>query len=163
MPAGETYHDLKRLLRGLNLNTVAEEAHRPNMGECWARDGDDHDPRRLRARARAGSATSRPAGRRGSTTTSLAGSPSRSRPGLEHVVVTSVDRDELADGGAAVFAETIRRQPRGVPGLVVEVLIPDFDGDGAPLRGDRGGAGDPQPQSRDGAAAVAGGSAARPV
>jgi lipoic acid synthetase len=135
MPSGDNYQDLKRLLRGLNLNTVCEEAHCPNIGECWdqrtatimilgdtctracgfcnIKTGrpewfDDDEPRRV-AEAIAGL-------------------------GLEHVVVTSVARDDLPDGGAHVFAETIRRLRDACPGMGVEVLIPDFNGAEAPLR-----------------------------
>lgn len=135
LPSGENYHDLKRLLRGLNLNTVCEEAHCPNIGECWdqrtatimilgdtctracgfcnVKTGrptwfDDDEPRRV-AEAIAGL-------------------------GLEHVVVTSVARDDLPDGGAHVFADTIRLLKERVLGMGVEVLIPDFNGEEAPLR-----------------------------
>ncbi len=135
IPSGENYHDLKRLLRGLNLNTVCEEARCPNIGECWdqrtatimilgdtctracgfcnIKTGrpewfDDDEPRRV-AEAISGL-------------------------GLEHVVVTSVARDDLPDGGAHVFAETIRRLKVACPGMGVEVLIPDFNGAEAPLR-----------------------------
>lgn len=135
MPSGDNYHDLKGLLRGLGLNTVCEEARCPNVGECWdqrtatimilgdtctracgfcaIKTGrptwfDDDEPRRV-AEAIAGL-------------------------GLEHVVVTSVARDDLPDGGASVFAETIRRLRASNPGMGVEVLIPDFNGTDAPLR-----------------------------
>jgi lipoic acid synthetase len=135
VPSGETYRDLKGLLRGLNLNTVCEEAHCPNIGECWdqrtatimilgdvctracgfcnIRTGrptwfDDDEPRRV-AEALAGL-------------------------GLEHVVITSVARDDLPDGGARIFAETIRQVRERCPGIGVEVLIPDFNGEEAPLR-----------------------------
>ena len=135
MPAGDNYHDLKRLLRGLNLNTVCEEAHCPNIGECWdqrtatvmilgdtctracgfcnIKTGrpdwfDDDEPRRV--------------------------AEAISQLGLEHVVVTSVARDDLPDGGAHVFAETILRLRAGNPAMGVEVLIPDFNGSEASLR-----------------------------
>jgi lipoic acid synthetase len=135
VPSGENYQDLKRLLRGLNLNTVCEEAHCPNIGECWEQRTatimilgdtctracgfcniktgrpdwfDDDEPRRV-AEAISGL-------------------------GLEHVVVTSVARDDLPDGGAHVFADTIRRLHEACPGMGVEVLIPDFNGAEAPLR-----------------------------
>jgi lipoyl synthase len=135
LPSGENYHDLKRLLRGLNLNTVCEEAHCPNIGECWdqrtatvmilgdtctracgfcnIKTGrpdwfDDDEPRRVAEAIR--------------------------ELGLEHVVVTSVARDDLPDGGAHVFAETITRLRAGNPTMGIEVLIPDFNGEEAPLR-----------------------------
>ena len=135
IPSGDNYHDLKRLLRGLNLNTVCEEAHCPNIGECWdqrtatimilgdtctracgfcnIKTGrpdwfDDDEPRRV--------------------------AEAVAQLGLEHVVVTSVARDDLPDGGAHMFAETIRRLRDACPGMGVEVLIPDFNGAEAPLR-----------------------------
>jgi lipoic acid synthetase len=135
VPSGDNYHELKGLLRGLSLHTVCEEAHCPNIGECWdqrtatimilgdtctracgfcaVKTGrptwfDDDEPRRVAA--------------------ALSGL------GLEHVVVTSVARDDLPDGGASVFAETIRQIRRTSPGMGVEVLIPDFNGDEASLR-----------------------------
>jgi lipoic acid synthetase len=135
MPAGEAVRDLRHLLRGLDLNTVCEEARCPNLGECW-------DQRTAtvmilgdvctRACGFCAIATGRP-------TWFDADEPRRvaeavAAMGLEHVVVTSVARDDLPDGGASVFAETIRRLRERCPGLGVEVLIPDFNGDAAALR-----------------------------
>ena len=110
MPSGDNYHDLKGLLRGLiaqhGLRGGPLPEHRGVLGPAHRH---DHDPRRhvhpgLRLLRR----QDRPA-RPGSTTTSRAASPRRSAQlGLEHVVVTSVARDDLPDGGARVFAETIR-------------------------------------------------------
>jgi lipoic acid synthetase len=135
MPSGDNYHDLKGLLTGLNLNTVCEEARCPNIGECWdqrtatvmilgdvctracgfcaIKTGkptwfDDDEPRRV-AEAVAGM-------------------------NLDHVVVTSVARDDLPDGGAGAFAATIRELRARSPLMGVEVLIPDFNGEEQPLR-----------------------------
>ena len=135
IPSGETYHDLRRRLRGLNLNTVCEEAHCPNIGECW--------DQRTATIMILGDTCTRACGfcniKTGRPTWFDEDEPRRVADaldglGLEHVVVTSVARDDLPDGGASVFAETIRQLRSRIPGMGVEVLIPDFNGDEAPLR-----------------------------
>jgi lipoyl synthase len=135
LPSGENYHDLKRLLRGLNLNTVCEEAHCPNIGECW--------DQRTATIMILGDTCTRACGfcnvKTGRPTWFDDDEPRRvaeaiEQLGLEHVVVTSVARDDLPDGGAHVFADTIRLLHERVPGMGVEVLIPDFNGEAAPLR-----------------------------
>ena len=135
MPSGEHYQDLKRLLRGLNLNTVCEEAHCPNIGECW--------DQRTATIMILGDTCTRACGfcniKTGKPTWFDDDEPRRvadalENLGLEHVVVTSVARDDLPDGGAHVFAETIRQLRERIPGMGVEVLIPDFNGAEAPLR-----------------------------
>ena len=135
LPSGENYHDLKRLLRGLNLNTVCEEAHCPNIGECW--------DQRTATIMILGDTCTRACGfcnvKTGRPTWFDDDEPRRvaeaiEQLGLEHVVVTSVARDDLPDGGAHVFAATIRLLRERVPGMGVEVLIPDFNGEEAPLR-----------------------------
>jgi lipoic acid synthetase len=135
LPSGENYHDLKRLLTGLNLNTVCEEAHCPNIGECW--------DQRTATIMILGDTCTRACGfcniKTGKPTWFDDDEPRRvaeaiQQLGLEHVVVTSVARDDLPDGGAHVFADTIRLLHEQVPGMGVEVLIPDFNGDEAPLR-----------------------------
>jgi len=135
MPSGDNYHDLKRLLGGLNLNTVCEEAHCPNIGECW--------DQRTATIMILGDTCTRACGfcnvKTGRPTWFDDDEPRRvaeavSQLGLEHVVVTSVARDDLPDGGAHAFAETIRLLRERVPGMGVEVLIPDFNGEEAPLR-----------------------------
>jgi len=135
LPSGENYHDLKRLLRGLNLNTVCEEAHCPNIGECW--------DQRTATVMILGDTCTRACGfcniKTGRPDWFDEDEPRRvaeaiSQLGLEHVVVTSVARDDLPDGGAHVFAETIRRLKAGNPAMGVEVLIPDFNGEEQPLR-----------------------------
>ena len=135
LPSGENYHDLKRLLRGLELNTVCEEAHCPNIGECW--------DQRTATIMILGDTCTRACGfcavKTGRPTWNDEDEPRRvaqaiAELGLEHVVVTSVARDDLPDGGAHIFAETIRRLKAVSPLMGVEVLIPDFNGEEAPLR-----------------------------
>ena len=134
MPSGENYHELKGLLRGLSLNTVCEEAHCPNIGECW--------DQRTATIMILGDTCTRACGfcavKTGRPTWFDDDEPRRvaeavSTLGLEHVVVTSVARDDLPDGGASVFAETIRRMRDRSPGMGIEVLIPDFNGNDAAL------------------------------
>ena len=135
MPSGETYHDLKRLLSGLNLNTVCEEARCPNIGECW--------DQRTATVMILGDVCTRACGfcavKTGRPTWFDDDEPRRvaeaiAAMDLDHVVVTSVARDDLPDGGAGAFAATIRELRARCPGMGVEVLIPDFNGEEAPLR-----------------------------
>ena len=126
-PVSKEYHETRKLMRALGLNTVCEEAACPNIGECWKQKHatvmilgavctractfcnvatgrpdllDPHEPRRV---AEAVAAL-----------------------GLSHVVVTSVDRDDLDDGGAGHFAQTISAIRTAAPGTTIEVLTPDF-------------------------------------
>ena len=126
-PHGEAFFETKRLVKELRLHTVCEEAHCPNIGECWGHKTatfmllgdvctrncgfcavthgrpaavDPHEPQRVAAGV--------------------------VRLGLRHVVVTSVDRDDLADGGAGHFARTASAIKACVPDCTVEVLVPDF-------------------------------------
>jgi lipoic acid synthetase len=128
-PGGENYAQVRRVMHGLRLNTVCEEAHCPNVGECWEhraatfmilgdvctrncaycavahgtpRPLDDDEPRRLAEAVAA--------------------------MGLRYVVVTSVDRDDLPNGGAEQFAAVVRETRLRLPEAAVEVLIPDFKG-----------------------------------
>ena len=135
LPSGENYHDLKRILRGLTLNTVCEEARCPNIGECW--------DQRTATIMILGDVCTRACGfcavKTGRPTWNDEEEPARvaeaiAQMRLEHVVVTSVARDDLPDGGAHIFAETIRALRHAVPSMGVEVLIPDFNGGDAPLR-----------------------------
>jgi lipoic acid synthetase len=135
MPSGDDYHELKGLLRGLSLNTVCEEAHCPNIGECW--------DERTATIMILGDTCTRACGfcavRTGRPTWFDDDEPRRVAEaigglGLEHVVVTSVARDDLPDGGASVFAQTIRAMRATSPGMGIEVLIPDFDGSAEALR-----------------------------
>lgn len=134
-PGGANYVALKGLMRELELHTVCEEAHCPNIGECWEHRAatfmilgavctrncsycavahgtpaalDEHEPVRLAAAVE--------------------------RMGLRHVVITSVDRDDLANGGAEIFAAAIAEIRRRTPETSVEVLIPDFKGSEEALR-----------------------------
>lgn len=129
MPQGERYAEIDDLMRGQKLHTVCEEARCPNLGECWSygtatfmilgeictracafcavssgrpRGLDVEEPRRVAVAVKA--------------------------MGLRHAVITSVDRDDLPDGGAGIFAATIRAIHDGVPDCQVEVLTPDFQG-----------------------------------
>lgn len=135
LASGENYARVKGLVTGQKLHTVCEEARCPNMGECWnagtatfmilgdvctrscgfcnVKTGrpeflDTDEPRRVAEAIRTMS--------------------------VKHAVITSVNRDELDDGGAAIFAETIRLARAARPGITVEVLIPDFRGDARALR-----------------------------
>ncbi len=134
-PGGPNYLRLKALMRSQGLHTVCEEAHCPNIGECWESgtatfmilgdvctrackycavahgmptELDQDEPRRV--------------------------ADSAVTMGLEHAVITSVNRDELKDGGASIYAETIRQVHARLPGCTVEVLVPDFKGNEEALR-----------------------------
>ncbi len=135
LPSGLNYRDLKSILADLTLNTVCEEAHCPNIAECWEQ--------RTATIMILGDTCTRACGfcavRTGRPTWNDEDEPRRVAEairlmGLEHVVVTSVARDDLPDGGAHIFAETIRALRHECPGMGVEVLIPDFNGDPEPLR-----------------------------
>jgi lipoic acid synthetase len=128
-PGSENYLRLKGIMRDLRLNTVCEDAHCPNIGECW-----HHGTATFmilgdictRACAYCAVAHGKP------NELDLA-EPGRvaeavERMGLQYAVITSVDRDDLADGGASIFADTIRQTRARVPGCRIEVLIPDFQG-----------------------------------
>jgi lipoic acid synthetase len=131
---GTGYRGLEDLVEGLGLHTVCQEATCPNIYECWSAGtaaflllGD--------VCTRACSFCDVTTGRPGPLDP---GEPQRvaeavARLGLRHAVLTSVDRDDVLDGGAEVFASAIRRIRERVPECAVEVLIPDFKGDAAPL------------------------------
>ena len=128
-PGGPRYIRLKGLLREWNLHTVCEEAHCPNIGECW----EDLTATFMilgdvctRNCGYCAVAHGRPVWEDREEPERVAGAVKAL--GLEHVVVTSVNRDDLADGGAAVFAATVRAIRREAPGCRVEVLVPDFQG-----------------------------------
>jgi lipoic acid synthetase len=135
MPGGPAYQNLQRLMRTKALHTVCEEAVCPNIGDCWGRGTatfllmgdtctrscgfchirtgrparlDEDEPRRVAEAVQA--------------------------MGLKHAVLTSVNRDELPDGGAHIFARSVELIHQQVPGCSVEVLIPDFKGDAEALR-----------------------------
>ncbi|MBE3552902.1 MAG: lipoyl synthase [Kyrpidia tusciae] len=132
---GENYRELKALMRGQTLHTVCEEARCPNLFECWShRTATFMILGRICTRAcRFCAVTS------GRPTELDLQEPERVAEatvamGLRHVVVTSVARDDLEDGGAEIFASTIRAIRRRAPGCSVEVLIPDFQGQEMSLR-----------------------------
>ena len=129
LPSGEVHGRVKTLVRGKSLHTVCEEARCPNMAECWS----------------AGTATFLILGKECTRNCAFcavsSGAPLPLNPrepldvaravrsmGLRHVVVTSVTRDDLPDGGASVFAGTIEAIRRESPSCSIEVLIPDFQG-----------------------------------
>ena len=135
IPGGEGYFRLKTLMHAQKLNTVCEGARCPNIGECWG----------------AGTATFLILGdvctracRFCAVKTGLPPEYDLDEPrriadavrqmGLRYAVITSVDRDDLEDGGAFLFAETIRRTREACPGIRIEVLIPDFRGSVDALR-----------------------------
>jgi len=133
-PGGPQYLRLKGLMRQWNLHSVCEEAHCPNIGECW----EDLTATFMIL----GDVCTRNCGYCAVTH----GKPvweDREEPervgravgelGIEYVVITSVNRDDLADGGAAHFAATVRAIRRHAAGCRVELLIPDFQGNGAAL------------------------------
>jgi lipoyl synthase len=126
-PVSPEYHETRRLMRELRLNTVCEEASCPNIGECWK---ERHATVMIlgavctRACTFCNVATGRPQSvdpdepqRVGAAVARLA---------LAHIVVTSVDRDDLADGGAGQFVATIAAIRRAAPATTIEVLTPDF-------------------------------------
>ncbi len=131
LPSGTGYNRLKDNFRGLKLHTVCEEARCPNLAECWQSGTatimilGDVCTRGCRfcavKTAKAGIPVDRDEPRR--VAEALA------RMELRYVVITSVDRDDLEDGGAGVFADTIRETRRRCPELIIETLIPDFRGD----------------------------------
>jgi lipoic acid synthetase len=134
-PVGENYHDLKRLARSLSLNTVCESAHCPNIGECW----------------QAKTATFMMLGNLCTRRCGFCAVP-KGRPepidfdeprrvaqavaalGLQHAVITSVNRDDDLLDGARAFALVIEEIRRQAPGCRVEVLIPDFQGNREAIR-----------------------------
>jgi lipoic acid synthetase len=131
---GAPYRGLRRLMRGLELHTVCEEAGCPNIYECW-RMGTATFMLLGDVCTRACSFCDVKTGRPGAVDEE---EPARvaaavAEMGLTHAVLTSVDRDDLPDGGARIFAEAIRQIRERVPGCDVEVLIPDFKGDEAAL------------------------------
>jgi lipoic acid synthetase len=152
-PSGREFAEIRKTLRDRNLHTVCEEANCPNIGECWS--GRSHAPP---DGAAADAADAGGAGDGGGTATFMLLGERCSRGcnfcdvktggmdpvdedepanvaaavaeiGLDYVVLTSVDRDDLPDQGAGHFAETIRAIKERHPGILVEVLTPDFQGE----------------------------------
>jgi lipoic acid synthetase len=129
MPHGENYFELKQLVRDKRLHTVCESASCPNIGECWNQKtatfmilGDVC----TRSCGFCDVKTGRPPGLDREEPTRVA--EAVKTLGLKHAVITSVNRDELPDGGAAIWAETIRQVRMLNPGCTVEALVPDFEG-----------------------------------
>jgi lipoic acid synthetase len=128
-PVGENYHDLKRLARSLGLNTVCESAHCPNIGECWHH--------KTATFMMLGNLCTRRCGfcavPKGRPEPIDFDEPRRVAEavavlGLQHAVITSVNRDDDIVGGARAFAMVIEEIRRQAPGCRSEVLIPDFQG-----------------------------------
>lgn len=134
-PGGANYLRLNQMMKEMNLHTVCQEAHCPNIGECW-----EHGTATFmilgdvctRNCAYCAVSHGRPPAydieepvRVGRAIAEL---------GLQHAVITSVDRDDLPDFGAYIFAETIRQIHQQLPGCSVEVLVPDFQGNEDSIR-----------------------------
>jgi len=135
LPGGDNYHELKRLMRGHELHTVCESARCPNIGECWAHRTATFMILGDLCTRRCGFCAvpkGMPQGEVDGEEPERVADAARSM-GLRHVVVTSVDRDDLPDGGATIFARTIHALRRAIPEAKVEVLIPDFHGSDASL------------------------------
>jgi lipoic acid synthetase len=134
-PGGPNYSRLKQLMRELDLHTVCEEAHCPNVGECW-----EHGTATFmilgevctRNCAYCAVSHGRPPKYDLEEPSRVARAIAEMR--LQHAVITSVDRDDLPDYGAYIFAETIRQIHAQLPGCSVEVLVPDFQGDEEAIR-----------------------------
>ncbi len=129
LPGGENYFELKRLMRGLELHTVCESARCPNLAECWSHRTATFMILGNLCTRRCGFCAvpkGRPLALDGEEPERVA--QAAEAMGLKYVVVTSVDRDDQPDGGAAAFARTVRALRREIVGVKVEVLIPDFRG-----------------------------------
>jgi len=133
-PAGGNYRELKDLIGRLRLNTVCESAACPNVGECW-----NH---RTATFMILGNVCTRRCGfcavEKGAPLPADYDEPRRvaeaiAAMGLKFAVVTSVDRDDREDGGAELFALTIRAIREKIPACGVEVLVPDFQGKAEPV------------------------------
>ena len=130
LPKGKHFFKLKALINKYGLNTVCESASCPNIGSCWSTG--------TLTVMILGNACTR-ACRFCDVPTGHMQIPRKEEPrevaemlshlDLQHAVITSVDRDDLPDGGANIWAETIQRVKKACPGMKVEVLIPDFKGE----------------------------------
>lgn len=134
-PSGETYENVRQLMRGKSLHTVCEEAQCPNLGECWGHGtatflmmGDTC----TRSCGFCDIKTGRPSPLDWAEPNRIAQSVRAMN--LRHVVITSVNRDDRPDGGAPLFAMVIRRIRQLQPGCSIEVLIPDFKGSEVALK-----------------------------
>ena len=133
-PVGDNYRELKQLVTDLNLHTVCESAACPNVGECWNR--------RTATFMILGNVCTRRCGfcavQKGAPLPADYDEPRRvaeacAALGLRYAVITSVNRDDRRDGGAELFALTIRAIRERIPGCRVEVLVPDFQGSHAAM------------------------------
>jgi lipoic acid synthetase len=135
MPGGERYNRIKARARTLKLHTVCEEARCPNIGECWGSGTATFmvmgGTCTRGCRFCAVDTSRRPAPLDPDEPTNVA--QAIAEMGLDYVVVTSVDRDDVPDGGAGHFAACIREIRRASPSTMIEVLIPDFQGDAGDL------------------------------
>lgn len=130
LPSGDNYKKVYELMRKSNLNTVCEEAKCPNLAECWNR--------KTATFMILGDTCTRSCGfcnvKVGLPTELDLDEPRRvaesvEAMGLKHAVITSVNRDELKDGGASIFSETVRLIRQKMPDTTIEILIPDFKGE----------------------------------
>ncbi|MEL6487316.1 MAG: lipoyl synthase [Pseudomonadota bacterium] len=128
-PVSKEYNETRKLMRELNLNTVCEEAACPNIGECWSKKhatvmilGDVCT--RACAFCNVKTGMPRAVDPMEPENTAVAAA----KMGLEHIVVTSVDRDDLPDGGASQFVKVIEALRRNTPNTTIEILTPDFRG-----------------------------------
>lgn len=130
LPTGQNYKEVHELMRKSKLNTVCEEAKCPNLAECWNR--------RTATFMILGDTCTRSCGfcnvKTGIPNELDLDEPRRVAESVEalnlkHVVITSVDRDELKDGGASIFSETVRLIRSKMPDTTIEILIPDFKGE----------------------------------
>lgn len=126
-PTSKGFNETRKLMRDLNLNTVCEEAACPNIGECWTK---KHATVMIlgdvctRACAFCNVKTGMP--RKVDTSEPQHVADAAASMGLEHIVITSVDRDDLADGGASQFVKVIEALRRTTPSTTIEILTPDF-------------------------------------
>jgi lipoic acid synthetase len=128
-PTSKAYGETRDLMRGLGLNTVCEEAACPNIGECWTK---KHATVMIlgdvctRACAFCNVKTGMP--RKVDAHEPAHVAEAAAKLGLEHIVITSVDRDDLPDGGAGQFVKVIEALRRTTPATTIEILTPDFRG-----------------------------------
>ena len=126
-PTSKGFNETRKLMRDLDLNTVCEEAACPNIGECWTK---KHATVMIlgdvctRACAFCNVKTGMP--RKVDTNEPQHVADAAAQMGLEHIVITSVDRDDLADGGASQFVKVIEALRRTTPSTTIEILTPDF-------------------------------------
>lgn len=137
LPSGRTYAQLRNLIRSKRLHTVCEQARCPNMADCWGRGtatfmilGDVCTRNCRFCAVKHGT----PKKQSGPNLEPIQVAEAVAVMELRHVVITSVTRDDLADGGAAVFAQTIRQLQELTSNCTIEVLIPDFKGEKKSLR-----------------------------